>query len=310
MPKTSRPHRPVLLLALLSSVLCHCTRLVDSDRVQCSVDQDCAKRGGAFAGSVCVNHFCSPPQVTEPPVTETPDAQAPVAQTPDAEESGPWSCLGHVVWPTSGSGTAKVTMELSDIISSEPVPGVGIQVCHKLDSTCASPLHSNLVSDSSGRVTFSVPMGFTGYAASTSGGIMPFIYFFNPPVTSDREVPSVPMLKTTALATFATLAGGTIMPDRGHVMARVYNCLGQTAEGIRLSSPESDSATTPFSMIKGAPSTKLSATDGSGNAGLLNLPVGTVTLTGKLENGETMGTVSVVTMVGRMTYLALVPAPR
>jgi hypothetical protein len=263
--------------------------LVDSDAVQCSTKEDCTQRGGSFEGSNCVDHFCT--------------ADQPVA-------AGEWSCLDNVVWPPSTSGSVTVTMNFTDIITAQPVSGVSAQACHKLDTTCASPVLRDLVSDSAGRVTFTIQAGFDGYLQSTSAGIMPFLYFFYPPLTSNREVPAVPVLQETALATFATLAGGTVMPNRGHVLARAYNCLGKTAEGIRFSSPEGDNETTPFYMIKGIPSTKHSATDSSGNGGLLNLPPGTATLTGRLENGDAIGTLSVLTVAGRITYTALVPSPR
>jgi hypothetical protein len=197
-----------------------------------------------------------------------------------------------------------------DIITSQPVAGLTAKVCHKLDTACESPLRVDLVSDAAGRMTLSVPAGFDGYLESTSAEIMPFLYFFYPPVTADREVPAVPILRAAAMSTFANMAGAELMADRGHFLARVYNCLGQTAEGVALSSPEGDSATQPFYMIKGIPSSKVPTTDGSGNGGLLNLRPGTATLMGKLDSGDSTGLLSAMIRPGRITYTAMVPAPR
>jgi hypothetical protein len=203
-----------------------------------------------------------------------------------------------------------VTVVMVDIITSQPVPDLTAKLCRKLDTACDAPLRSDLVSDSAGRISLSVPAGFDGYLESTSSGIMPFLYFFYPPVTVDREIPAVPILQANAMSTFVSLVGAELMADRGHFLARAYNCLGQTADGISMSSPEGDSATIPFYMIKNFPSVKASATDSSGNGGLLNLHGGTATLTGKLDNGSSIGLLSAMIRPGRITYTAMVPAPR
>ncbi len=317
----SRLHSPArlirgaLMVAAILLLAPACSRLVDSDVVQCSVTQDCTQRGGEFADSICVDHFCQPVKQVECSVsldcTQRGDEFAGwVCVDNTCQAPGPWTCLDNVVWPSSTPGNVTAIINFTDIITGQPVAGVAFQVCHKLDTTCAAPIIRDLTSDSAGRASFTVQSGFDGYFQSTSAGIMPFLYFFYPPLTSNREVPSVPILQETALATFATMAGGTVMPNRGHVLARAYNCLGQTAEGVHFTSPEGNDETAPFYMIKGIPSTKHSATDSSGNGGLLNLPPGTATLTGVLDNGDAIGTLSVVTVAGRMTYTAMVPSPR
>ena len=282
-----------LFTNLALSLVCGCSSWVQSDRVQCSTNEDCTRRGGDFANSICTNQLC-----------DSPDSSA------SSDSSGPWSCLDDVVWPAATSANVNVVVNLVDLITSEPVPGLTGRVCYKLDTTCDSPLRTDLVSDAAGRMSFTISSGFDGYLESTSSGIMPFLYFFYPPVTTDRDVPNVPILQSSGLSTFASLAGAELMPDRGHLLARAYNCLGQTAEGVRLSSPEGDASTVAFYMIKGIPSTKQSETDSSGDGGLLNLRPGTATLTGTLDNGDTIDPLSAMTRVGRITYTSLVPAPR
>ncbi len=201
-------------------------------------------------------------------------------------------------------------MVLTDIITTEPVPNLAMKLCRKLDTACDAPLQTDLVSDATGRVSFAISAGFDGYLESTSSGIMPFLYFFYPPVTVDREIPAVPILQASAMSTFVDLAGAQLMPDRGHFLARAYNCLGQTTDGVSMSSPEGDAATIPFYMIKNFPTIKASATDSSGNGGLLNLHPGTATLSGKLADGSSIGVLSAMIRAGRITYTAMVPAPR
>lgn len=311
----TRLRRGALVVAAISLLASACSRLVDSDVVQCSSTQDCIQRGGAFSDSECVDHFCQPVTSVECSIsqdcTQRGDKFAGFVCVDNVcQAPGPWTCLDNVVWPAATPGNVTATMNFTDIISTAPVAGIAFQVCHKLDTTCASPIVRDLISDSAGRAAFTVPSGFDGYLQSTSAGIMPFLYFFYPPLISNREVPSVPILQETALVTFATMAGANVMPNRGHVLARAYNCLGQTAEGVHFTSPEGNGETAPFYMIKGIPSTKHSATDSSGNGGLLNLPPGTATLTGRLDSGDAIGTLSMMTVAGRITYTAMVPSPR
>jgi hypothetical protein len=275
----------VFFASLAVAVVASCTSLVQSDRVQCSTSDDCTRRGGEFANSICVSQLCQPP--------------------------GPWSCLGHVVWPTPGPGTVTATLNATDLITGKPVPGVAARVCLKLDTTCAEPLLDGLVSDADGRLVMVVPQGFDGYVELSAAGAMRGSYFFYPPLTADRDIPAVPLLQASALTTFATLAGANLMPERGHLMVGARSCLGQTAEGVGFSSLEGDASTVAFYMIKGIPSTKQSATDTSGWGGLLNLPPGSVTLTGSLAaTGQALGTLAVFARAGELTYTTLVPAPQ
>ena len=258
---------------------------MQSGRVQCSTNDDCTRRGGAFASSICVNQFCEAP--------------------------GPWSCLGQVVWPTPTGGMVTATLTAIDIITSQPVADVPARVCRKLDTTCADPVLTDLVSDAMGQIIITVPQGFDGYVELSAVGAMRGSFFFYPPLTADREIRAIPILQARELATFATLAGANLMAERGHLMVGALTCLGQSAEGVTFSSAEGDDATVAFYMIKGIPSTKQAATDTSGWGGLVNLPPGSVTLTGTLAaTQQQVGTLSVFVRAGELTYTTLVPAPQ
>jgi hypothetical protein len=277
-------------VVLFSLVFPGCSAVVDSGRNQCATDLDCTERGGAFAGSKCVEKFC---------------------HSPNSDQAGPWGCLGNVTWPATTPGTHNVSVVVADIITNKPVAGLSARLCYKLDPTCLTPMVSDLVSDSEGRMGFTVPTGFDGFLESTGSEAFPFSYFFYPPVTADRVVSNVPVLHPGALATFSALVGAELLPDRGHILARVYNCLGKTAEGIRYSTSGGDGSTVPFYMIAGMPSTRESATDSAGNGGLLNVPTGSATLIGTVvASGRTLGSpLSMVVRPGRISYTGMVPSP-
>ena len=68
-----------------------CSSMVQSDCVQCSTNDDCIRRGAAFANSICVDELCAVP---------TP---------PD-----PWGCLGHSPSAVPPPGSVTLTGQLDD----------------------------------------------------------------------------------------------------------------------------------------------------------------------------------------------------
>ena len=89
--------RRALVVAAISLLASACSRLVDSDVVQCSVDQDCTQRGGAFAASACVDHFCQPVKSVECSVnqdcTQRGDKFAGwICVDSTCQAPGPWTC--------------------------------------------------------------------------------------------------------------------------------------------------------------------------------------------------------------------------
>jgi hypothetical protein len=277
-----------LVVCLLGAGFLHasaaCSLLTDPQRRQCSTDGDCSRRGGVFAGSVCIDSVCTQPS--------------------------PWGCLGSVVWPRPGSGSVTVTLDLVDLISSAPVPDVSARVCRKLDPDCTQPITTDLLSDSAGKLTIPVPDGFDGYVELAPAEAVPGMYFFYPPLTANRDELEVPLLTLASLNYLAQLAGTRLLDDHSQVFLGADNCLGQPASGVRLSSEDSDDSTAPFYLIQKIPSTTATETDSEGRGGILNIRPGSTTITGKVAStGQTVGTLSVFTRQGQVTYTTLVPTP-
>jgi hypothetical protein len=281
-PQNPRVRRLAALSASLT--LLGCSAIVQPDRVQCSTTLDCTSRGDEFRNSICLNQVCQAP--------------------------GPWSCLGSVTWPTGTAPEVTVSLNLIDLTNKQPVAAVSARLCNKLDSTCATPLVSGVTSDSAGRVAMRAPQGFDGYVELTGAGIMRGSFFVYPPLTVDRDVAALPVLRMEALSVFAGMAGGALMADRGHIIVRAYNCLGQPADGVKFSSADADAQSAAFYMIKGVPLISHTETDSSGSGGLLNLRAGSVTLTGQTTSGASLGTLAVLTRAGELTYTSMVPTPR
>jgi hypothetical protein len=280
------------LLAIIASSTAACSVLVDSGREQCSTDRDCQQRGGPFARSICANEVC----MTEPK----------------------WGCVGSVVWPTPPptSTPDKVTarIALSNLLTSEVLVGANARVCGKLDPACDLPLQSNLLSDDAGVLTIQLNKFFDGYLevkyADAVNTMVNTMYYFNPPLDTDRTIPFIPLVPFSAFEVFGTQLKMAPRVDRGTVIGLTYDCQNVSAEGIELSTDDADEFTTPFYMVAGSPRIDATKTDKSGQGGVANVPVGARLVSGhRSDTGELIGIVSVQTRALWITYTSMLPSP-
>ncbi len=270
-------------VALLSA---SCSLLVEPYRQQCRIDADCQDGADqAFADAVCVQSVCQP--------------------------NPAWSCLGGVTWPEPAPRKASVVFRLRDLVTDAPIGGVTGRACNKLDFDCARPLASGMVSDAAGALAFELDTGFDGFVEFGPPGRMPGVYFFYPPVSGDREFPSLPLMADRELAFFAAQGGRPIVPERGHLMLGSYDCLLRPADGVSLTSDDADIATAPFYLVKKVPSFSVDVTDSSGRAGMINLPTGPISVSGWLASDQRrIASVGVFVRPGTITYTTMLPAPR
>jgi hypothetical protein len=276
------------LLATIAWPAAACSVLVDSGREQCSTNADCQKRGGDFARSICSNEVC----IIEPK----------------------WGCVGKVTWPVPPpmSVPEKVTVKvaLSNLLTGEIVSGASARVCGKLDPTCDFPTQIDVLSNEEGVLQLQLNKYFDGYLEIKFPSMVDTMYFFNPPVDADRNIPFIPLVPFTALEVFGKQLKMLPLTDRGTVIGLSYDCLGQSAEGLQLSTDEGDEFTSAFYMAAGFPSLEATMTDKSGQGGIANVPVGARLISGRrADTGELIGTVSVQTRAIWITYTSMLPTP-
>jgi hypothetical protein len=276
------------------AVLAGCSLTVNVDRVQCNTDSDCTKRGRAFAGSICEDSLCEKAhQAIEAGV-----------------EDKTWSCLDAPPVTSTATGPFHVTLHLTDIVSSTPLSGVTANLCRKLDVACTDPEGPAVVSDANGLVAFDVPAAFTGYVSLQEGTtIMPGLYFFNPAVNSDLDVPAI-QLASPAIAS-ALIAGLGAKEDSadGIMLLSVVDCTGTNAANVTMSFTQSADAgaSVSFYSVGGLPNAMVTMTDTSGYGGAVNVAPGTVAVTAKRSDGRAIGTYSLLVNPGAITYSKLVP---
>jgi hypothetical protein len=279
----------VLCLAALAATgsTAACSVLVDADRKQCEGTADCAALSGGQGDLMCIDSVC--------------------------QDNPAWSCLAHPQPPplsVSVSGTAVVEITVRGLVDDLPVTMASARLCRRLDLDCLEPLSPQYAPNPDGIFTLQVELGFDGYVEIIAPERVPGLYVFSPPVTSNRTIPWLPLLRPTELAQFATLGGRPLVEGRGHVMLGAYDCQLQAAPGVRLSSSDADQTTSPFYVVSKLPSWTASGTDVSGEGGLINLRPGPATVTGALGDGRQIGTLSVVVRPGSISYTTLIPMPR
>ena len=274
--------------AALLLVTSACSIVVDPDRVQCSTDGDCRKKGPGFARTVCLEEVCK----TDPK----------------------WGCIGSVTWatppPTPSPARVTARLSLSNLLTKAVVAGVKARVCGKLDPTCASPIQSDILGDDDGVLTVELDKFFDGYLEIGHPNMVPTMYFFNPPVSENRVVPYIPLVPPEAITAFGDQLRMMPRLDRGTVIGLSYDCRNETAEGVELFSDMSDEFTAPFYMSAGFPSLEATKTDASGQAGIANVVEGPRQISGRLAStGEVFGTVTVQSRPIQITYTSMLPTP-
>jgi hypothetical protein len=188
-------------------------------------------------------------------------------------------------------------------------------MCTKNDPECTSPL-AQKTTDAKGQATFSIPTDPGGYG----------VYF---EFTGDKVAPTIGLyghtdqtfffgLKELPLAVFSQstfnlfLAAGGVKadPDRGTASFGMEDCDGTRVAGLTPSASTADANSTTLYLKGSLPTKNATATDTSGLAGIVNLPLGPVELSGKIATtGQEYGKIKTYIRKGFVTALDIYPTP-
>jgi hypothetical protein len=226
---------------------------------------------------------------------------------------GPWTCLGQVGWPSTGSAKAKLSLPIVDVLTSKPPTGVAVRLCPKLDPACASPLAGSAsVNVTTGMLEATVDAGFDGYLELSSPSITTALFFITKPVWRDTVLSSVlPVVSKAGFEQIATAIGTTLdLTTKGHVYVLASDCLDAPAAGVRFEIDTSSPTTKSYYMIKNVPVGDTAATDVSGSGGFLNLSPGFAKVTGYVAaSGARVGEAGFAVRAGAVSYLRVLPTP-
>ncbi len=309
-------------LGLLVSAGAACSLLLDTNTEQCNGNQDCTNRGGSFVGLTCQNHVCVGS-----------DGGAADADAAPIVEAGPWSCLGDVEVPTPTTNNVDVVVPLVNLTSQQPVSPADVfaRLCAKIDVNCNSPLTSGdagiiLSPDGNGLLHLTFQAGFDGFvlidpiipdagAPDAGDGGMPNVFvpslvFFNPPIDTNVLYSTIVMVRTSELSQIAGIEQTAIDPSLGAVFMQTVDCNSKASAGVSVTLDSTTTTTQGFYFENGLPKLNASSTDVTGYAGFVNAPLGTRTVTGKLEaTQQRIGVTTVFTRPSAISYTVMAPSP-
>ncbi len=240
-----------------------------------------------------------------------------------------WACVGHVSWPPAKASTWKDTFKVVDSTSHMGVPGLDVSVC--LNCPCdtpGSPVLAHARTDDAGVIAWMVPqvtnanglgagIGLDGCLEVTSptmSYVPTFAYWGWPisePVTDRSSSPNfvVNVLTQDAWAADQAMLGLKQDPARGWIGAIVFDCLGNLAPGVHVTTSDGDSAgitSFDFQPI----GSEVEATTPGGVVIFFNVPPGLVTVSATpVALGTPSSQVTVNVAAGMETGLYMLPTP-
>ncbi len=261
---------------------------------------------------------------------------APASEVGPPVDAGPWGCLGDVVIPSPPQKDVNVVVPLIDLTSKGPVTGADVfaRICAKIDVNCNSPLSNGdagiiLSPDAQGLLHLTIQAGFDGFVlidpiipdagapsdagdagSGTPNVFVPSMVFFNPPVDHDLVYSTIVMVKTSELGQIAQIEGTQLDPSLGAVFMQNVDCNAQAAAGVSVTLDSTTTTTQGFYFENGLPKLNASATDVTGYAGFVNAPLGTRTVTGKVQSTQArIGSATVFTRQSTISYAVIAPSP-
>jgi hypothetical protein len=214
-----------------------------------------------------------------------------------------WSCLEvPPELPAESQGPRVIfSMPIVESISQMPPPTLQVRGCSLLDSDCKNPVTDSVGPTEDGIVHVSLPLEFQGFLEIRSDDTAPALFFLHETLRRDTVSAPLPLISATGLEVLAANNDAVLdFEHDGLVVIRTYDCLGQPAAGIELSS---DGDGQGFMFVEGLPRVGAEVTDMSGLGGFMNVPPGFVHVTGTHSaNGRTTGAESLAVRPQWLTF--------
>jgi hypothetical protein len=250
------------------------------------------------------------------------------AEPPDggdeAATADPWGCLTgprevldptqqvevtlmviDPTWPTVSAGGIDGGSDLDTLIG-DWLPGVAVRPCALLDPDCREAPEAGLTDDA-GRAEFLLAGDFAGFFDLHRRDLVPATLYPGHLLTS-QAVANLPVFDLTPMKflDLTTSAGASVNLDAdgglGHALVTTYNCQDHQAAGVSIAYDNLGARGRPFYFSQGLPDLTATQTDGFGQAGALNVPVGTLRATATLvSTGTEVGSTSFDVRPGSLT---------
>lgn len=302
---------PSLALVSGAALASGCLLVTDLDVRQCRKDGDCAKLGAQYIDYLCRDQVCEPFRCErdeectsktglegsscvdgaciQPECTKDADcsSESPTSSCSDGQCVDPqWGCLRDRADKSEAKPSITFGAQILDFYSRKPPRNTKAFVCRLADPTCETPTAGPYVPDADGFVSFVIgdvpPTGFDGYVRFTADDELPLEYQFTTPAKSDfiaTAATPFTMLPPGALTALGSFAGVEVDEESSAVLAaRLYDCNGDRAAGLRLTAKPSTDAVFYASDQNYVATANAEQTDDYGTGGLINLSPGVQTI--------------------------------
>lgn len=233
-------------------------------------------------------------------------AGAAAASAPTADPK--WGCLDAMAAPSAVALRPMVSfsLRLNDPTTQSTPPAASVRACNRFDLDCAAPVDGPAVPAQDGLIHLNLPQGFAGFLEVTSPAIVPALYFFNPPLETDRQDEFI-VVSFDAARGLAGQGNVALDPELGMIAVRTMDCTGELSGGVEFSN---DKGGVPFAFVDGLPVIGYVVSNGDGIGGFVNVPPGLVVLQGQEAGSSRIsGKASVLVRKGWFAYGDLNPAP-
>jgi hypothetical protein len=208
-----------------------------------------------------------------------------------------WWCVGKDVYPKATAAENTLMLQAITPLNGDPVPGVTVQLCSKVDTSCMTVAATG-TTDDAGFVKLPYNFnenfgGFDAYAILSAPGIATTRFYWNFPLSvQNATVGAVETLTVADEQTLLSARSIPTIPGHGHFGVAAFDCTHILATDVSFSVSPSDE----YTKIYYARDTGLSdagETNLIGLAFVLNVPAGDVSLnatsvtTGQLVSQET-----------------------
>ncbi len=207
-----------------------------------------------------------------------------------------WGCVNAFDWGGAASQRLSVQLAILRVPASVAYPGAVVRACAELDTRCERPL-AETVSADDGLASFELdlgmdPVGFTGYFAIMDDTLMPTVAVPAARIVQHGAFLQPVVSATDAVLTIRLATGHDPTPGRATVLAQVRDCHGFPAPDIVIEITDGTEPQPGVYFSGNFPDRALDATDGSGLAGFIDVPVtgdgATITLTAHRKDDPTV----------------------
>lgn len=291
-----------------------CSLVLDADRLQCSVDADCAAHG--FGTAACERGLCAPSDFFEGSFGSAGAADA----TRPARSGGGVDVRDRSVRPAAAPSTVATGGERTTSLYAlslelprrftRSAADLELRLCGMDDASCARGARAPATVDAAGQVRLELDAGYRGYLEISDPDLMPTLIFLPRPALPESSPVLYRLLGPLDIELLLRRAELPQTNADGFAIALVLDAAGQRAAGGELSieaasGGDAGAMGVPYYYRDGVATQAAQGTDEQGAGGWSQLPVGL--LRARARRSDDGDLIAVAELWSRPGYVSIVP---